>query len=222
MLPRFRRTTLALVSLAAISLVAAGCDDDDDDINNPPPPTTQTFTAQLAALNGTNANGTATFAVTGDELVATVNVTGVDPSIVHAQHIHLSATCPTSAADVNSDGFVSITEGAVSYGPVLVPLDGDLSSQAAGSTGFPTADANGVITFSSTTSVADLLADLRATDPDPTDLTVKIGANEDLDLANRTVVIHGVATTTTLPSTVETGGGATANPTLPIACGTIN
>ena len=38
----------------------------------------------------------------------------------HVQHIHINGkgTCPTPAADTNSDGVVNTTEGGPSYGPI--------------------------------------------------------------------------------------------------------
>ena len=213
---RWPRISL-LVLVAAGVLVMAACDDDDPVA----PPTTETATSSLVSLNGETATGTVTFSLTADEFIARVELEGADPDMPHAQHVHASAACPTAAADTNSDGFIDILEGMPSYGGILVPLDGDISAQAAGSATFPSADANGEYIYADTASFTAFMTDLLATDPDPTDAIVKLPTNS-LNIGARTVVVLGVADTTTLPTTVATLPGLTAQQSLPIACGTIN
>jgi hypothetical protein len=204
----------------------AACDDDDDPVAPPPPPpaaTTDTFTATLASLNGGTATGTATFLVTedDDEFIAHVQIAGADTSIAHLQHVHFGSSCPDSAAaDTNSDGFIDALEGIPAYGLNLIPLDADLSSQAGGAT-FPTADATGSYTYGDTVSLSAVLTDLGAADPDPDDEITKLGSAA-LSLENRTVVVFGVSDTTTLPTTVLSFTGSTAQASLPVACGPID
>jgi hypothetical protein len=207
--------SLILPAIAGV-LVMAACDDDD-----PVAPVTETATATLVSLNGENAAGTATFSLTGDQFVARIVVAGADSTIVHRQHIHASGACPTAAADTNSDGFIDVLEGLPSYGAILIPLDGDISTQSAGAATFPMADATGGYTYADTASFTTVLNDLTAADPDPTDAIVKLPA-ADLDIDSRTVVIHGVSDTTTLPATVATLPGLTPQQSLPVACGTVN
>jgi hypothetical protein len=207
---------LILPAIAGV-LVMAGCDDDDD----PVAPVTETATATLTAMNGENASGTATFSLTGDEFIARTVITGADSNIVHRQHVHAAGACPTAAADTNSDGFIDVLEGLPSYGGILVPLDGDVSTQAGGSTTFPTADDAGAYIYADTVSFTTLLNDLTAADPDPNDALVKL-TTLDLNIDSRTVVIHGVSDTTTLPATVATLPGLTPQQSLPVACGTVN
>ncbi|HEX9107407.1 MAG TPA: hypothetical protein VF832_09265 [Longimicrobiales bacterium] len=161
----------------------------------------QEFTAQLSPLNssvaGGGATGEAEFRIENGMLTVTVEVEGVAPSIVHMQHIHALHACPTMAADANHDGIVDFVEGLPSYGPVLVPLDDDISNATAQV--YPTADGKGRIRYQASTPLATLQAALGGP----------------LDLANRSVVIHGVVGP--LPTTVTP-----ANPAaLPIACGPI-
>jgi hypothetical protein len=198
-------------------LVMSACDDDDDPVG----PATETATATLTPMNGENAGGTVTFTLTGDQLVVSVLVDGADPNMAHAQHVHFGASCPTAAADTNSDGFIDALEGRAIYGGILIPLDGDISTQAAGLTTLPTADANGEYEWADTTSFITLLNDLTATDPDPNDGIVKL-PSLDLNIDNRTVVLYGVADTSTLPATVLAPAGQTPQQALPIACGAIN
>ena len=58
-------------------------------------------------------------------LTVRLDVKGVVPGQLHAQHIHGhdgEATCPTPQADADGDGLVSVGEGVPDYGGVLVPL----------------------------------------------------------------------------------------------------
>lgn len=179
-----------------------------------------TFTATLGALNtsangGTAVSGTATFVVSGDTITATVDAKGLAPSMGHAMHIHTGDSCPTAAADTNNDGVIDVVEGVPAYGPILIPIDTNIASQAAGD--FPMSDASGNLKFTTSGSVKALLADLHAADPDTTDAVAKLKPNEMLNLAMRHVVIHGVAGA--VPATAKSIGGLPAAATLPVACG---
>ena len=212
----------ALFSLFLFAFVAAGCDTGDPgDADGG-----QVYTAELDTLNSSvagNVSGTATFTISADSsmFTAATNVEGLADSTLHAQHIHVADACPAPEADTNGDGFIDVVEGVPSYGAILVPLDGDLSSQSAGADGFPTANEDGAVDYEQSTMLADMLADLRAEDPDTTDAIAKLGADEDLSLEGRHVVIHGVADTTSLPATVQTIGNLSPHTSLPVACGTI-
>ena len=114
--------------------------------------------------------------------MVTLETKGLAPSITHMQHIHALSACPTPAADANGDGIVDFAEGLPFYGPVIVPLDADISNTTAA--GYPVADAEGRVSYSASTPVATLEAALGGP----------------LDLANRTIVVHGVVGP--VPSTV--------------------
>jgi hypothetical protein len=182
------------------------------------------YIARLHTLNSRVAGhpaGVARFVINGDRFSAQVRMTGTPRNMAHVQHIHAADKCPTIAADTNHDGFVDVVEGIPAYGPILVPLDADLSSQAAGSMTFPMANNAGFYNYQKMTSLTAMLADLHAPDPDPMDAVVKLPAGEDLNLAGRHVVVHGVPASTHLPATVQTLHGLPAQATLPIACGEI-
>jgi hypothetical protein len=215
----YRHSLRTLVAgAAALGLVAvAGCSDDGGNTPNP-----EIFTATLTQLNGSGVSGNATFTLDGDSFEATVNGQNLVANIGHAMHIHAAASCPGSTADANSDGYIDVVEGVPSYGGILVPLDGDLSSQSAGLSTLPDADPSGNLTYDLDASLSDLVTDLQAADPDPSDAVVKLAANEDLGLSGRTIVVHGISDATTLPGTVQTQGGLTAQQALPVACGEIN
>lgn len=215
---RSSRRLLVPVLAAASAAALLACGDSD---TPPLVPPGITYVATLTELNGSGVVGTATFVVDAgrDTFSATVQATGMAPGEVHAQHVHAAPSCPSSADDANGDGFVDVLEGLPRYGAILVPLDGDLSTQAGGASGYPTATVTGSLAYSRTTSLSALLADLRAPDPDPTDPVVKLVGGEPLALDGRTVVLHGVATGTMLPGTVASLGAAPATATLPVACG---
>jgi len=165
------------------------------------------------------ARGKATFTIRNGQVVAMVSAEGLESEMIHPQHIHAAATCPPSAADVNHDGYVDVIEGVPFYGPILIPLDSDLGSQATGS--FPTASGiRGILEYAASTPLATLLADLNAPDPDPTDAVVKLNGAP-LALETRHVVLHGVDANTALPGSVASLPGLPAYLTLPVACGEI-
>lgn len=162
--------------------------------------TSSSFTAEIGPLNDGDevetASGTATFSVEGDTFTVTVDASGLAPDVAHAQHIHLMGACPTMDADGNDDGFVDLAEGLPSYGDVMLPLDDDLSNADADT--YPTADAEGNLTYEQTASISELETLL----------------GESVDLGSRSYVIHGVGTDVTLPSGLDAA-------TLPVGCGAI-
>lgn len=164
--------------------------------------------------------GTARFQLVNGEFIAMDQATGMQPGMIHPQHIHAAAQCPPPSADVNHDGFIDVIEGVPFYGAILVPLDSDLSNQTAGA--FPTVtNQGGALHYHETASSEALLADLNAPDPDPNDAVVKLDGAA-LDLSGRHVVLHGVALDTPLPASVASLGGLPPQLTLPVACGEIS
>jgi hypothetical protein len=165
------------------------------------------------------ARGKATFTIRNGQVVAMVSAMGLEPAMIHPQHIHAATTCPPASADVNHDGYVDVIEGVPFYGPILIPLDSDIGSQAAGT--FPTASGvRGIFEYAAATPLATMLADLNAVDPNPTDAVIKLNGAP-LALENRHVVLHGVDAATALPSSVASLPGLPAYLTLPVACGEI-
>ena len=84
----------------------------------------------------------------GSYVVVRVHVRGAAPGLVHAQHIHGIALnkCPTIGRDVNHDGLIDTSEGAIAYGGVQVSLtvSGDTTPASALAVDrFPVADQSG-------------------------------------------------------------------------------
>jgi hypothetical protein len=132
----------------------------------------------------------------------------------HPQFIYTGSRCPTTSDDTNGDGYVDVVEAMAASGQMLVPLDSDLTAQDAGGT-FPSG-AN--YSYDESASYAAMLADLQLPDANTNDTIVKLGANEDLNVGKRVVIIHGVPSSTTLPPTVQGISSLSPQQTLPIAC----
>lgn len=198
-------TTLSAVALTACAESSTGVD-------------TQHYTIQFHPLNtqvAGNVTATGDVMVVGDQMTVSISANGLDDTL-HPQHIHVVDACPTAASDANGDGYVDVLEGAPSYGLILVPLDGDLSSQAAASSDFPSGSS---YSYQESVSMTTMLADLHMDDPNMNDPVVKLDAAESLDLTGRSVVIHGVSED--LPETVAGLAGLPGNVVLPVACGTL-
>ena len=166
-----------------------------------------------ASENRRGVTGKADIVVEGGDtpvIEISLNARGLAPGITHIQHIHAADACPTSADDTNGDGVVDLVEGIPVYGGILVSLDDDLAS-ASGM--FPMANDRGIVDYDETVGASELIGFLRATDT--------LGADENLNLEGRHIVVHGVAADTDLPSTVKTLPGVPAQVTLPVACGEI-
>lgn len=180
------------------------------------------YRAVLKPLNTNVApgtSGTIEIKIQGDDVFVESNITGAPAGVKHLQNLTLLTACPTSGNDVNNDSHVDILEAAASAGPILIPLDSNLSTQLDGMSYGPIANGSGSYVYRRSTSLTDLLSDLRAPDPDATDAVVKLPEGQDLNLAGKVVIIHGVGSSANLPETISTIGDLSAEQTLPIACG---
>ncbi len=130
------------------------------------------YTADLQQLNDSGVSGTAEFKFgeagnsRNHKLKAKLTAQGTTPDQIHPVHIHGKsnpevATCPTNAVDKNNDGFVSVVEGADTYGPIKISLTSPQTDFGAGPTpalftpfagtpdnnNFPKANADGLISL---------------------------------------------------------------------------
>ena len=67
------------------------------------------FTGSFVAANGSGVSGTASLAVSGDNLTIQVNASGLDPETRHEMHIHLGPTCPGEPPTTGSGSGSSAT-----------------------------------------------------------------------------------------------------------------
>ena len=176
-----------------------------------------TYVAELQPMNtsttGLQTSGEARIVVDGDSLTITTSVKGVAPSMMHLQHFHgfadnRNSVCPTAAADTNHDGVIDIHETEPLVGVTMVPFTSDPVSMQIVTNTYPTAAADGSYRYSKTVSVAALDSAFKKTFND-----------NDLDIANRVVMIHGIPATTKLKPSVSSLGDIPAQVTIPIACG---
>lgn len=121
----------------------------------------QVLQANLTQQNDSGASATATVTLNGNEMTVEIDGKGYTPGEApHAQHIHgvigENATCPTEAQDTDGDGFVTTSEGAATYGPILVSLtsEGEMTpDDALAVDRMPAANADGVLSYERTFTV---------------------------------------------------------------------
>ncbi len=173
----------------------------------------------LSPLNGDLTgvpSGAGEFSITGDDFRAVMNVS-MASGTGHIQLITTGSACPDNTSDTNGDGVIDVVEAINVTGAALIPLDRDLSSQSAG--GFFPEGAN--YNYDESVSYSLMLSDLKLPDSDESDIFVKLGADEDLNLEGRTVLVHGIPDSQELPQTVSGAADLSAQATLPILCGVI-
>lgn len=161
-------------------------------------------------------NGTGELTLDRDIFIVRVILNDA-PDAVHEQHVHFGTTCPEPNIDINDDGFIDGFEAQLISGKILIPLDNDLRSQAAGGEYFSGTNYN----YYQSTSFLAMLADLKIPDDITANAVTKLGTAENLDLVGKVVMIHGVPDSTSLPETVQGVDGRSPHLTLPIACGVI-
>jgi hypothetical protein len=95
----------------------------------PPTPSNnaaQHFTTTLTALNSSGVSGSGTLLLNNDKLKVNLSLSGLEANQSHEVAIRGmssgNSTCPTSAADTNHDGIISLSEAQPSVGNVLMAL----------------------------------------------------------------------------------------------------
>ncbi len=139
-----------------------------------------TLNAPLSPLNRSDASGSATVSLTGNQVTVRVNANGVSGTLPHAQHIHIGGanTCPPANAGNRTEprDLIDTAEGRPSYGEVRVSLttQGDVGADSALAVErFPTADQGGSYVYSRTFDL-------------PSGVTAA-------DVRNGVVVVHGIS-----------------------------
>ena len=154
--------SLLLAAFMAVALTSVAFAQGGAGKQNQQQPTT--FEANLAPLNNSGANGTATLSQSGSQLSVDVDSEGLSPNLVHAQHIHgkdqAISECPTlnKKTDKDRDGLLNTAEGLPFYGPIQVSLTtkGDTSpSSALAVDRFPAADGSGTFDYSRTFTISE-------------------------------------------------------------------
>jgi hypothetical protein len=168
--------------------------------------------------NGFIPHGGATFRVDGDKLSVTTYLDDAS-GVSHRQSIHTGTSCPTSSHDINADGMIDYNEALKAVGPVMIPLDADISSQEKGADIYPRGSS---FTYNETGLVSEMVSDLYRPDPVSGDEIVKLPRGQGMKLVGRVVLIHGTFASELLPPTLGTRGTEQANISLPVVCGVIS
>ena len=203
------QTNLRIAALVlTLALPLAACNEDDIQV-----PLNE-FATPLAALNTTGVTGTATVEIVANVMRITVSANGLDQT-AHAQFINGGHSCPTAANDTNHDGFIDIVEAQAATGLFLLALDSTLTIRTDSIVaGFPSGP---TIAFSQTALLSAVENSLRGAPTTP--FTTNIPVTGDFNPNGLSVLILG--TTMSLPPTVATIPGFTAQQTLPVACGVL-
>lgn len=182
------------------------------------------YVAKFKSLNSSVAGVTyaeGKIQVMGDQITVAMDVKDSPANTVHSQMIYAATECPSEAHDTNNDGFIDPIEASKVLGQILIPLDGDLNTQADGIQEFPTSNFMGKYTYYKEGVLSSLVADLQAPDMDTKDELTKLEPTEDLKLEGKVIVIQGVSSDIYIPGSVRTFEGASDRATLSIACGKI-
>ena len=180
----------------------------------------RTFTVNLQPLNNSGVTGEATIQYIRDgKFQAHVMAENLAPNMPHPQHIHgfgfmdknpKDAVCPPMSA-AGDDGLLTLPEGLPFYGPVLVPLDSELTPLTQQK--YPRANKRGEVNYLEYTNTSTLVMEIdMATEGNQT--------LRNLMLDKRVIVIHGayVLNNMIVPEGTE---GAEYMAALPVACGEI-
>lgn len=177
------------------------------------------YTAEINEMNPeltkNEVSGQAIFIIANGQLSISMVVKGLDPNMMHLQHIHgfisgEKGTCPPPKADTNNDGVIDLIETHAYSGKTLMPLNGAPIDLVIKSDSYPVADENGLITYKMTISLDKLEAAVQN----------KYGIDQ-LSLENRIIFIHGIPEKASLPGSVQSLPGVPAFITVPVACGAI-
>lgn len=168
-------------------------------------------------VNGT-IPGSITLVRDGDKLMTYARLFAGKPKAWHQQAIHLGNRCPTISDDTNQDGFIDINEALAVVGDMIIPLDANMNTQAAGKNFYPLGDPSGYYHYERISSFSRLYSDLYEADKDQNDRIAKLAPEEKFGFAGRVFMVQGVDEATLLPDTVGTLGRRRPFQTLPIVC----
>lgn len=217
-----------LFALPLVFLLSCGKDSGSGSSNSVAPEAHQDelmtdgeYKAFLRPLNPTSHGfipyGNAEFKLKGDVFTARTYLDD-DAPVAHMQSIHLGSRCPTPSDDLNGDGLIDIQEAIQVVGPVIVPLDLDLSSQKAGLAIYPKGSS---FTYEENTSFSGMMKDLNSPDETSDDFIAKLMPNQGFSILGKVVLIHGTQASSKIPATVATSMNLPSNQTIPVVCGVI-
>ncbi|HXH75623.1 MAG TPA: hypothetical protein VNJ08_11690 [Bacteriovoracaceae bacterium] len=164
--------------------------------------------------------GSAQFRRIDDRISAYVRLFAGSPDTAHFQNVHSGNRCPTMPEDdKNEDGFIDIKEALAVVGPVIIPLDADLTTQLSGNSLWSKSFPNGSYEYMVDTNFDGLLDDMRDEDENPRDNISKIASDAPFDLAGKVFMVQGVGPEKVLPESIASLPKYKNHQTFPIACG---
>jgi hypothetical protein len=164
--------------------------------------------------------GKASFTRDGDELIAKVKLEVGAMGANYRQAVYWGNRCPGIEADTNKDGYLDMPEIEATLGDIIIPLDGDLDTQAGGTGMYPSGSAKrGAYFYKKTASFSRFFEDLKAEDPNPNDRVRKLENQTGFTFLGKVILIQGATADYKLPDTVSTYYGLSRVNSLPIACG---
>ncbi len=137
----------------------------------------------------------------------------------HFQNVHVGSRCPTIADDINFDGYLDYEEVIRVVGPVVIPLDEDISSQSDGNRIWPKSLANGSYSYLKEGKFKSFWKDLKSKDKDPNDNMMKLSSWQGLAITGKVIVILGVSEDKIFPASVKPRSRYKVWASFPIACG---
>ena len=154
-----------------------------------------------------------------DEVVADVRLTNGGAKVIHTQNVRSGSRCPDAKDDLNQDGIIDAAEVEKVMGKILIPLDGDISSQVSHDGEYPIGDIYGNYIYSRVSRFTQFIEDLRSELSE--EGYEKLKKNQPFKIEGKVVLIHGVDESVNLPLTVSGYGRRSRHQALPIACGII-
>ncbi len=165
-------------------------------------------------------SGMATFTRNGDELTSRVKLTVGAQGASYRQAVYWGNRCPGIESDTNKDGYLDMTEIEASLGDVIIPLDGDLDSQSAGTGSYPSGEnVRGSYFYKRTASFSRFFEDLKAPDENTRDRVRKLEDQSGFTFLGKVILVQGAAESFNIPETVSSYYGLSRVSSLPIACG---
>lgn len=166
--------------------------------------------------------GMATFTRQDDTLTAKVKLDVGAQGAYYRQAVYWGNRCPGIEADLNKDGYLDMPEIEAALGDVIIPLDGDIDSQAAGTGQYPSGmNTRGSYFYKKTASFSRFFEDLKAMDPNPNDRVRKLDEQQGFTFLGKVVLIQGASEAFRIPDSVSSYYGLSRTRSLPIACGVI-
>ncbi len=165
-------------------------------------------------------SGMATFTRSGDELIAKVKLNVGAQGASYRQAVYWGNRCPGIESDTNKDGYLDMTEIEASLGDVIIPLDGDLDSQSAGTGYYPSGyNVRGSYFYKKTASFSRFFEDLKSPDENSRDRVRKLEDQSGFTFLGKVILVQGASEAFNIPDSVSSYYGLSRVRSLPIACG---